>query len=115
MFLGALQALKRQALEREGAVKKSCEGALTKRTDELEKVKVDFKVRVDEFNAAIKKLESAGGSQVCTEPEPDLSCITPLLDTQFYLRRTAPATHQGTCSALVCGSHFYSRMVSGCL
>ena len=44
MFLGSLQALKRQALEREGAVKKSCEGALTKRTDELEKVKVDFKV-----------------------------------------------------------------------
>ena len=30
----------------------------------LESVKTDFKKRVDEFNAAIKKMESQGGSQV---------------------------------------------------
>merc|ERR1719409_2701171 len=64
VFASAFETYKTKVKEREIGLKAECEDKVAKAAATLESVKSDFKTRVDEFNAAVKKMEAKGGSQV---------------------------------------------------
>jgi len=62
--LAAFDEYKSKVKTRETGLKSECEDKVGKAAAMLESVKGEFKKRVDEFNAAVKKMEAQGGSQV---------------------------------------------------
>ena len=62
--LAAFEEYKSKVKARESALKSECEDKVNKAATTLETMKTEFKKRVDDFNAAVKKMEAQGGSQV---------------------------------------------------